>query len=78
MNKQNYRLSIVIPVYNMQTTLKCCIESILSQTYQDFELVLVDDGSTDASSALCDAYVKKDSRITAMHTKNMGIYQARK
>ena len=78
MNKINYSLSVVVPVYNAESTLRICLESILNQSYKEFELILVDDGSTDTSPALCDAYAQKDSRVKVFHIKNIGIFQARK
>ena len=56
-------LSIIVPVYNTEVFLKDCIESILKQKFEKFELILVDDGSTDKSGIICDQYKKKDSRI---------------
>ncbi len=78
MKKHNWNLSIIVPVYNAENTLKDCIESILNQTYEDFELILVDDGSKDASPELCDYYAEKDARICAIHTRNVGPFHARK
>lgn len=69
---------MIIPVYNAQATIGRCVESILSQTYKDFELILVDDGSTDSSYAICAEYARKDPRITAVHIENAGPFQARK
>lgn len=71
-------LSIIVPVYNMEAFLQRCIDSILNQTYKNFELILVDDGSTDNSSFICDTYVAKDDRVSVIHIKNSGIFQARK
>lgn len=69
--------SIVVPVYNSVQTLSTSIQSIIDQTYKDFELIIVDDGSTDGSSELCDEFCKLDSRITTVHTKNAGVGAAR-
>lgn len=71
-------LSVIMPVYNAGSYFHRCIESILSQSYRKFELVLVDDGSTDGSAVLCDEYARRDSRIIVVHTENSGPYQARK
>lgn len=70
-------VSIIVPVYNTEKYLNNCIESILSQTYRDFELLLIDDGSTDASGYICDLYAEKDKRIKVVHKKNAGVVSAR-
>lgn len=70
--------SIVVPVYNVEMYLKECVESILSQEYGNFELILVDDGSTDSSGQLCDSYKKLDARVNVIHKKNGGLVSARK
>ncbi len=71
------KLSIIIPVYNTGIYLHKCIRSILSQKLQDFELILVDDGSKDDSGAICDEYAKQDSRVKVIHKKNEGVSIAR-
>lgn len=78
MEMGNCELSVIVPVYNAQDTLKRCMESILNQTYQQFEVILVDDGSADKSGALCDGYQRIDSRVMVVHTTNSGPFQARK
>ncbi len=67
------KLSIIIPVYNVEKYLVDCVESVLNQTYEDFELILIDDGSTDKSGLLCDELKKRDSRIVVIHQKNQGV-----
>lgn len=69
--------SVIVPVYNVSRYLNRCIDSILSQSYGDFELLLVDDGSTDDSGKICDEYVMKDNRIKVFHKKNGGVSSAR-
>lgn len=71
------KFSIVVPVFNVEQYLSRCIESVLSQTFKDFELILVDDGSTDSSGAICDRYAEKDNRIRVIHKKNGGVSTAR-
>ena len=71
-------LSIIVPVYNVGSFLPKCIDSIISQTFTDFELILVDDGSTDNSVEICDAAAKKDSRVRVIHKENGGVVSARK
>ena len=71
------KISVIVPVYNVEKYLPRCIESILSQTFSDFELLLIDDGSTDTSGNICDAYAKTDSRIKVYHTENRGVSAAR-
>lgn len=71
------KLSIIIPIYNSEKYLDECINSILSQEFQDFELILVDDGSSDRSPLICDKYSKQDTRISVIHTKNGGVSKAR-
>ncbi len=71
-------LSIIIPVYNGEKYLQRCIESILSQTYSDFELIIVDDGSTDSSLEICNEFATKDSRVIVHHKENEGLVAARK
>lgn len=70
-------LSIIVPVYNVEKYLNECIDSILNQTFQDYEIILVDDGSTDLSGKICDEYKKIDSRITVVHQENSGAAIAR-
>lgn len=70
-------ISIIVPVYNTEKYLKECIGSILAQTYTDFELLLVDDGSTDNSGEICDEYAQKDSRVRVFHKENGGASSAR-
>ena len=70
-------ISVLVPVYNVEKYLRRCIDSILSQTYTDYEIVLVDDGSTDRSGALCDAYAKEHGCIRVIHQENAGLAQVR-
>lgn len=70
-------VSIIIPVYNVQDYLKRCMESILSQTYRDIEIILIDDGSTDNSGSICDYYMNLDSRVKSIHKDNGGVSSAR-
>ena len=71
------KLSIIVPIYNVEKDLKRCIDSILSQTYIDFEVILIDDGSSDQSGRIIDEYAKTDERIVAIHQKNKGVSAAR-
>lgn len=70
-------VSVITPIYNTEALLSRCVSSILAQTFQDWELILVDDGSTDGSGALCDEFAARDSRITVLHQKNSGVGAAR-
>lgn len=65
-------VSMIVPVYNAEKTVDRCVNSILNQTYKDFELILLDDGSTDASGAVCDACAEKDARIRVVHKEKSG------
>lgn len=69
--------SVIVTIYNLEEYLEKCIDSILMQTYRDFEIILVDDGSTDKSSEICDLYKKKDSRVVVLHKQNGGLISAR-
>ena len=71
------KVSIIIPVYNVEKYLNRCIKSILKQTFRDFELILVDDGSPDKCPQLCDDWCKKDKRIWVIHKENGGQSSAR-
>lgn len=71
------KISVIVPVYKVKKYLPRCIESILEQTYANFELILVDDGSPDCSGQICDAYAQKDDRIRVIHKKNGGVSSAR-
>ena len=71
------KISVIVPVYNVEKYLPRCIDSILSQTFTDFELLLIDDGSTDGSGKICDAFAEKDSRIRVFHQDNRGVSVAR-
>lgn len=71
------QISIIVPVYNVEKYLKRCIDSILLQTFKDFEIILVDDGSTDKSGSICDEYSMIDNRIKVIHKENGGLSSAR-
>ena len=68
----NPKISVIVPVYNVEKYLRRCIDSILSQTFSDFELLLIDDGSKDKSGDICDEYAAKDARIRVFHKDNGG------
>lgn len=72
------RFSVLVPVYNVEDYLRECLDSILGQDFADFELVVVDDGSTDASSRICDEYAARDARIVLVRQKNSGLLLARR
>jgi glycosyltransferase involved in cell wall biosynthesis len=77
MSMEKPLLSIITPVYNVESYLDRCVQSILSQSYRDIELILIDDGSTDSSSLLCDKWKDKDERVIVIHKKNGGVSSAR-
>lgn len=70
-------ISVIVPVYNVEKYLPRCIDSILAQTFTDFELILVDDGSPDNCGAICDEYAAKDKRVRVIHKSNGGVSSAR-
>ena len=70
-------ISVIVPVYKVEDCLPACAESLLGQTFTDFELIFVDDGSPDGCGALCDGYAAQDSRVKVIHQKNGGLSAAR-
>lgn len=78
MDKKQPKISVVVPVYNNKKYLKRCMDSIAAQSYHDFEVILIDDGSTDGSGALCDSFTTKDERVRVIHQKNKGLASSRK
>lgn len=70
-------ISVVVPIYNVENYLRCCADTILGQTYENLEVILVDDGSKDGSGILCDEIAETDSRITVYHKENGGLSDAR-
>lgn len=71
------KLSVIIPVYNVSDTLGRCMDSVLAQSYDDCEFIIIDDGSTDGSSQMCDDYIAKDRRVKVFHKENAGLSEAR-
>lgn len=71
------QISVIVPVYKVETYLPACVESILTQTFRDFELILVDDGSPDSCGSMCDAYGARDPRVRVIHQPNGGLSAAR-
>ena len=70
-------ISVVVPIYNVENYIKKCVDSILSQTYKNLEIILVDDGSPDNCPQICDEYAQKDNRIKVIHKENVGLSDAR-
>ena len=70
-------VSVIIPVYKVERFLHRCIDSVIHQTYTNWEMILVDDGSPDTSGDICDEYAKKDKRIKVIHQENQGVSGAR-
>jgi glycosyltransferase involved in cell wall biosynthesis len=70
-------ISVIVPVYNVEQGIGRCIDSVMNQSYSDWELILVDDGSSDRSGALCDEYAARDTRIRVVHKENGGVSMAR-
>lgn len=71
------KVSVIVPVYNCEEFLTGCLDSILNQTYQNLEIILVDDGSKDGSGGICDSYAQRDSRVRVIHQMNQGVSAAR-
>lgn len=74
---RNPKISVIVPVYNVEKYLRRCVDSILAQTFTDFELLLIDDGSTDKSGEICDEYGRIDGRVRVFHQENGGVSKAR-
>ena len=72
-----YLISVIIPVYNIEQYLPRCLDSVIAQTYNNLEIILVDDGSTDSSGEICDKYSLLDNRIKVIHKSNGGVSSAR-
>lgn len=75
--EQTPKISIIVPVYNVEPYLSQCMDSLINQTYQNIEIICVDDGSTDASGKILEQYAKADARVIAIHTENAGVASAR-
>lgn len=73
---ENEMISVIIPVYNVEKYLDKCIRSVVEQTYKNLEIILVDDGSPDQCSAICDKWAKRDERIRVIHKANGGLSDA--
>lgn len=73
----NPKVSIIVPIYNVEKYLDRCMASLLNQTLEDIEIIMVDDGSPDRCPKMCDEYAKKDSRVKVVHKKNGGLGYAR-
>lgn len=73
----NSKISVIIPIYNVEKYLNRCVDSVINQTYKNLEIILVDDGSPDNCGAICDEYAKKDARVKVIHKKNGGLSSAR-
>src|SRR5690554_7275643 len=76
-DEKQVMISVIIPVYNSEKYLHKCIDSVLAQSYTNFELILVNDGSTDGSGKICDEYAEKDERVRVFHKDNGGVSSAR-
>lgn len=76
-SRKNIDLSIIVPVFNCEQYLSRCLDSILIQSYKNYEIILIDDGSSDDSGKICDEYSKKDKRIKVIHKENAGVSKAR-
>lgn len=77
LEKYSEKVSVIVPIYNVEKYLRKCIDSIIAQTYENIEVILVDDGSTDSCGVICDECAKEDSRIVVIHKKNAGVSAAR-
>ena len=77
MEQKNEKISVIIPIYNVEPYLRQCLDSVVNQTYRNLEIILVDDGSPDNCGAICDEYMQKDDRIITIHKKNGGLSAAR-
>lgn len=75
--QSDIKISVIVPIYNTEKYLHRCVDSILNQTFRDFELILVDDGSTDSSGEICDRYAKNDVRVKVIHKENSGTSDAK-
>lgn len=75
--KTSPKISVIVPIYNAEIYLRRCVDSLLAQTFTDFELLLIDDGSPDNSGQICDEYAQKDHRVRVFHKKNGGVASAR-
>ena len=71
------KVSVIVPIYNVEEYINKCVDSILNQTFKEFELILVDDGSTDNSGNICDTYKSIDDRVHVIHKNNGGLSDAR-
>lgn len=74
---ENYKVSIIVPIYNVEKYLEECIDSLIKQTYRNIEIILVDDGSKDSSGIICDKYAKIDNRVVVIHQENGGLSSSR-
>ena len=77
MSRYNGKISIIVPIYNIEDYVSKCIESIINQTYSNLEIILVDDGSSDNSGRICDEFKRQDPRIVTIHKENGGLSSAR-
>lgn len=77
MNESPIKVSVIVPVYNAEHYLEQCLDSILEQTYKDFELIIIDDGSTDHSGKICERYIQQFRYGTLIHRENKGLISAR-
>ena len=69
-------ISVIIPVYNVEKYIEKCLDSVITQSYTNLEIILVDDGSTDRSGVICDQYALKDNRVKVIHAENAGLGEA--